>query len=210
MKNKRAAEQSPDEGPSDSDVLAGELLDDGFGPSRNVTIHGDRGPGNHMQGWVQTDKQAHNAMWKIGLKNATALPLLHYMVAHIKRGSGGMVVSAHTLSTELGVSPRTVQGAIAVLKQWKFLQVLKSGNTNVYIINSQVAWQGKRGQRFATFNTSIKVHECEQDEEVDKLIEEAKELQPVPDMSFLGHIDDDIVGEATDADPPGVGYRQKK
>lgn len=181
----------------------GELLDpqtdaDGIGKpppgnGRNVTIAGDDGPGNKKQGWTQTDKLAHDFMWKVGMKNATALPLLHYMVAHINRGAGGVVVSAQTLARDLGVTPRTIQTAVGILRKCNFIQVLKSGNTNVYVINSQVAWQGKRGLRFATFNASIKVHEEEQEQAVDELIDEAEQLVPVPEMKFSGDLRVDII-----------------
>lgn len=158
----------------------------------NVTIPGSQ-RGNKKQGWVQTDKLAHDYMWKIGMKNSTALPLLHYMVAHINRGSGGVVVSYQTLAKELGVTPRTIQNAVGVLKQCNFIQVLKSGNSNVYIINSQVAWQGRRGGRFATFNATIKVHESEQDDTVENLIVESENLIPVPEMGFFGDLNADII-----------------
>lgn len=167
----------------------------------NVTIPGSQGPGNRLQGWVQSDKKAHDFMWKVGMKNATALPLLHYMVAHINRGSGGMVISASALAKELGVTARTIQSAINVLKNCNFLQVLKSGNTNVYIINSQVAWQGNRGMRNATFNATIKVTEEEQDTPVDQLIEEGEALIPVPEMSFTGDLNLDVIDMPTDKAP---------
>jgi DNA-binding transcriptional regulator YhcF (GntR family) len=177
-------------------LIADDDDDDGHKPPRpantvNVTIPGERG--NGKQGWVQTDKLAHDAMWKVGRMNSTALPLLHYMVAHIRRGSGGVVISANTLAADLGVTPRTIQNAVALLKKCNFIQVLKSGNTNVYIINSQVAWQGKRGGRYAAFNAAIKVHESEQDDTVENLMAEAENLIPVPQMSFLGNIDPDVI-----------------
>jgi hypothetical protein len=167
----------------------------------NVTIPGTNGPGNRLQGWVQSDKKAHDFMWKVGMKNATALPLLHYMVAHINRGSGGMVISASALAKELGVTARTIQSAINVLKNCNFIQVLKSGNTNVYIINSQVAWQGNRGMRNATFNATIKVTEEEQDVPVDQLIEEGEALVPVPEMSFTGDLNLDVIDMPADKAP---------
>lgn len=148
-----------------------------------ITLMGQQ-PGNVKQGWVQSDKLAHDAMWKVGMQNTIALPLLHYMVAHIKRGTNGMIVSAETLSRDLDVTTRTIQKAVAVLKQWNFVQVLKSGNANVYIINSQVCWQGNRGMRHATFNASIRVHEREQEKDVDQLIEENANLRSVPEMQF--------------------------
>lgn len=160
----------------------------------NVTVLGDTpGRGNQKQGWLQSDKAAHDMMWKLGMKNATALPLLHYMVAHIKRGSGGVVVSAQTLAKELGVTGRTIQNAVALLKKCNFIQVLKSGNTNVYVINSQVAWQGKRGARYATFNATIRLHEDEQEATVEQLVAENAQLIPVPEMSFFGDLNPDVI-----------------
>lgn len=170
----------------------------------NVTVLGENpGRGNQKQGWLQSDKAAHDMMWKLGMKNATALPLLHYMVAHVKRGSGGVVVSAQTLSQELGVTSRTIQNAVALLKKCNFIQVLKSGNTNVYVINSQVAWQGKRGGRYATFNATIRMHEDEQDAPVEQLIEENAQLIPVPEMSFFGDLRPDVI-DMDEADSPAA------
>lgn len=171
--------------------------DDSTRPAKNlnVTIPGEQGPGNKAQGWIQQDRATHHAMWKIGRKNSTALPLLFYMVAHLNRGSGGVVISAPTIAADLGVSVRTVQTAVNALKKCNFIQVLKSGNTNVYVINSQVAWQGERGMRHAVFNAAIKVHEQEQEKTVDELIHEAEALVPIPEMRFLGDLDPDVIDQ---------------
>ena len=48
-------------------------------------------------------------------------------------------------------------------------QILKSGKSNVYIINSQ-GMAGERGARFAAFNSEIVLAEQEQIVPVDKLI----------------------------------------
>ena len=100
----------------------------------------------------------------------------------------------------MGLAPRTVQNTITVLRDCTFVQVLKSGNVNVYIINSRVAWQGERGMRYASFNAQILVDESEQAKPVDELIEEANELMQVPVMTF----NEEIQLDALDADdgPP--------
>ncbi len=79
-----------------------------------------------------------------------------------------------------GLSKRTVQNSIKALSDARFIQILKSGKSNVYIINSQVAWQGPRGHRFAVFNAEIMVSEGEQDLPVDDLIDQGKKLESVP------------------------------
>ena len=56
---------------------------------------------------------------------------------------------------KLGISVRAVAGAVATLSNHNFIEVVKVGNMNVYRINSRVAWQGKRGERFAAFNAEI-------------------------------------------------------
>jgi DNA-binding transcriptional regulator YhcF (GntR family) len=162
----------------------------------SVVVPGKSPPGRPLQGWVQADLVAHDQMWKLGLKNATALPLLHYMISHMKRGTTGIVASSSVLAEELGVSPRTIQQAIQVLKQFNFVQILKTGNTNVYVINSQVAWRGNRGARHATFNATLRVSEKEQEATVEELERENANLLPVPDMSAIGaHLVDTFDGE---------------
>lgn len=153
---------------------------------KNITLPDpdDEARGNKLQGWLQSDKAAHKAMWMLGVKHPTALAVLHFMVSKMQRGTNGVVISASALAKQMGISTRTVQATIAVLRDSKFVQVLKSGNTNVYIINSQVAWQGERGRRFASFNAQITVDEQEQEKPVDQLISEAEEMIDVPVMHF--------------------------
>lgn len=141
--------------------------------------------GRPLQGWTQTDVIAHDQMWRLGIKSPMALPLLHYMISHMVRKTTVFVASAKTLANELGCSDRTIQQAVKVLKNYNFLQVLKSGNANVYVINSQVAWRGTRGLRHATFDATIRVSETEQETSVEQLEQEAAQLIPVPDMSVF-------------------------
>lgn len=175
---------------------------------KNITLPdpGDEQRGNKLQGWVQSDKAAHKAMWQLGVKHPTALTVLHFMVSKMQRGTNGVVMSAGALSKQMGISTRTVQTMIAVLRDSKFVQVLKSGNTNVYIINSKVAWQGERGQRYASFNAHITVDEQEQDKDVDQLIAESEEMIDVPVMLFSDEI---VMPDVIDT-PESDGKNEKK
>ena len=49
------------------------------------------------------------------------------------------------MAAAMGIADRTAKTAVAALADARFIQILKSGKSNVYIINSQVAWQGERG-----------------------------------------------------------------
>jgi hypothetical protein len=135
-----------------------------------------------VQGWLQVDKRAHQKMWQFGLKNPTALAVLHFLTSRLHRGTNGVVISYAAMAQAMGIADRTAKTAIAALADAKFIQILKSGKSNVYIINSQVAWQGKRGARFAVFNAEIVLAEAEQATSVDTLIEESKDLATVPQL----------------------------
>ena len=152
---------------------------------RNLTVLGDKD--NHrgnVQGWVQTDKATHQDMWKLNLEMPSALTILHFFISRMARGSNGVVMSHKAIANTIGMTDKTVMRATKLLDDRRFIQTLKSGNQNAYIINSKVAWQGPRGSRYVTFSADILVHECEQAKPVDQLIEEQKELKRVPILDF--------------------------
>lgn len=158
----------------------------------NITLPPDEdGRGNKTQGWLQSDKDAHKAMWQLGVKHPSALAVLHFMISKMSRGANGVVISAAAISRQMGISARTAQAAVAVLQQNRFVQILKSGNANVYVINSKVAWQGHRGLRYASFNAQLIVDEQEQTKELEKILQEAEELLEVPVMGMTPEDDED-------------------
>lgn len=165
---------------------------------KNVTIPEAGKPGNHSQGWVQSDKDAHKAMWKLGIKHPSALAVLHFMISKLNRGAGGIVISAPALARAMEISERTAKAAVAVLRDAKFVQILKSGNTNIYIVNSKVAWQGNRGMRYASFNAQLVIDEEEQVKELDELLREADELIDVPVMEMEFGPEDEPLENETD------------
>lgn len=149
----------------------------------NITLPKKDGRGN-SQGWLQADKKAHQAMWQLGLKHPMALAVLHFLTSRMDRGTNGVVMSAQALAQTMGIAQRTVQNSIKILDDARFIQILKSGKSNVYVINHQVAWQGSRGMRHASFGAEILLTEVEQLTPVDTLIQEAKALHSVPILDF--------------------------
>lgn len=174
--------------------------------AKNVTLPDEIDPrridqrGNKSQGWLQSDKQAHIHMWQLGMKHPTALAVLHFMISKLNRGANGIVISAPALARQMGISERTAKTATTVLRDTKFVQILKSGNTNVYIVNSQVAWQGSRGQRHASFNAQLIIDEQEQLKTIEDLEIENRELIEVPEM--LLEMDQEAIDQRTIAESP--------
>lgn len=152
----------------------------------NVTVPEakDETRGNPSQGWLQSDKSAHKQMWQLGLKHPMALAVLHFMISKLQRGTSGIIISAPALARQMNISERSAKSATAILRDMKFVQILKSGNTNVYIVNSRVAWQGNRGMRYASFNAQLLVDEQEQTKSIEEVMQENEELIDVPVMEF--------------------------
>ena len=152
--------------------------------SKNVTLPDGEDARGNVQGWLQVEKKAHRAMALFGAKNGTALAVLHLLTGRLNRGTNAVIMSHEAIASALGITSRTARDSTKKLEAAKFVQVLKSGTSNVYVINSRVAWQGVRGMRHASFNAELVVVEQEQDRPVDQLIEESKTLQHVPILDF--------------------------
>lgn len=90
------------------------------------------------RGRPQSDQAMSQAMWKLGVKHPIALSVLHFMVSKLSDGTTGLMISAAALARQMGIAPRTVQNTVKVLRDCNFIQVMKSGNVNVYIINSAI------------------------------------------------------------------------
>lgn len=126
-------------------------------------------------GWLQMEKKTAVEFQKLTLKSPTAMASLMLMVSRMSR-TNALVMSQQAIADELGVTRKAVNAAIATLEKYRFIDIVKTGTTPVYTVNTQVAWQGKRGERFAHFHASIYAVENEQDRDLDKLKEPLKSV----------------------------------
>ncbi|WP_208309580.1 replication/maintenance protein RepL [Hymenobacter defluvii] len=96
-------------------------------------------------------------------ENPTAVKVFTWIIKHMDRRNA-LVVSQTALAEAFGVSDRMIRYSIAYLKEKKALTVLKSGNTNIYAVNAQIAWKSDaNGKRYALFDAAVYISEAEQD-----------------------------------------------
>jgi hypothetical protein len=96
-------------------------------------------------------------------ENRTAGSVFLWLVQHMDKRNA-LVVSQTALSDALELSKRTVQYSILYLKDKKALTILKSGNTNIYAINAQIAWKSTaNGKKYALFDAAVYIAESEQE-----------------------------------------------
>lgn len=133
--------------------------------------------------WVQTELAAHEQWAKLAVANPRASSVLHVLLAQMGR-SNAVVASQRTLAKLAGCSVRTLQYALASLREGNWIEVRQIGTTGTacaYIINDRVAWYGNReGMRYSLFSATVVVAEDEQPDR-DTLGKQAP-LQRIPDI----------------------------
>ncbi len=96
-------------------------------------------------------------------ENPTALRILLWLITHME-GFGSLVASQTAICEALDIHRNTVGKAINYLKDKKAIAVLKSGNTNVYAVNEQIAWKETAGlKKFAHFSAKVYLVPSEQE-----------------------------------------------
>ncbi len=133
--------------------------------------------------WIQTDREAHEA-WAILAKKPAASAVMHILCANIGEHNA-VVISQDTIAKLCHLSSRSVRRAIADLIEGNWIEVRQIGattQTNAYIVNDRVAWQGARdGLRYSLFSATVVASSAEQPD-ADRL----DELQPLRQLPRIG------------------------
>lgn len=127
-------------------------------------------------GYYMMNRAAEKNLRTLQIENPTAALVFSVIREHMQIGSNAVTVSNPALAKILSKSSRTIARATKHLLDHSYVQVIKTGNTNTYVVNEQVAFAGSAGQRKAVFSATIVAHECEQEEGWDKV----KKLKAVP------------------------------
>ena len=92
---------------------------------------------------------------KLARDNGKAYDLFMLLVKHMD-GTNALAVSNIALSELLQVTTRTVQRAVKYLKDNGWVCVLKSGTSNVYIVNPDVTWTSYGNQKqYCKFQANV-------------------------------------------------------
>lgn len=115
----------------------------------------------HMAGeqknkdFVQIYRKHIDDIARLAGENYTAYKLLMLIIKHMD-GTNALCVSHKALVEILGISESTVKRAVKFLKDNGWVCVLKSGTTNVYIVNDEVAWTSYGNQKaYCKFQANV-------------------------------------------------------
>lgn len=76
--------------------------------------------------------------------------------------SNALVISQATMCEILGYGRTTIHKAVRLLEDEQWVQVIKVGTANAYVVNSKVVWRDHSGKRYSSFFAEVLVSETEQ------------------------------------------------
>lgn len=127
-------------------------------------------------GYYMMSRAAEKNLRALQSANPTAALVFSVIRENMQIGTNAVTISNPVLAKILGKSQRTVARATKHLSDHAYVQIVKVGNTNTYVVNEQVAFAGSVGQRKAVFSATVVAHESEQDEGWDAV----KKLKAIP------------------------------
>lgn len=110
--------------------------------------------------------------------------------------TNAIVISQATLCQILSYGRTAIHNAIRLLESERWLQIVKIGTANGYVINSKVVWRDHSGKRYASFYAEVVVSESDQGRPVEDW--DNVELRHVPVLQAGEKVMDD----GADLPPP--------
>jgi hypothetical protein len=133
------------------------------------------------QNFVQLSQSNIVAIVKLESESPSASKILWFLVSKMNK-SNAVVISQKTLMDLTGMGWTSVYNAVKHLRNNRWLDVLKVGTANAYVINSQVFWKSSNDKKYTSFSAEIITSLSEQESENLNVLFESK-LRSVP-MEF--------------------------
>lgn len=137
--------------------------------------------------FVQIYPETFRNFSELTKKNPISAQILFFLIQNMAAHNNAVSVSYTALQEILGYSRPTLSKAIKTLEDDQYIEVIKQGTSNVYVINEKVAWRKARNQRrYALFSATIVATETENAKAIQELNSGAtRKLRHVPRL----HID---------------------
>lgn len=114
--------------------------------------------------FVQVNKEAYKAEDWLMAKSPIAYRIFKFLVNNMDNYNA-VICSYQVLQETFDVSSSTVSRAIKLLKDKEYIDIYKSGVSNVYAVNKYIAWNSwGTNFKYAKFGANIILSESEQEE----------------------------------------------
>lgn len=146
--------------------------------------------------FVQVSRTELRAIAELGSKSSLALDLLMVLVQSMDK-ENAVMMSYETMELITGKSRRQLSRAIGILRKDCWIQLIKVGTANAYVLNSAVFWTA-RGDKRHLASFSVKVMTTLEEQNKDLRANPNVKLKRVP--MLIGKDERIILG--TDELPP--------
>jgi len=127
--------------------------------------------------WVQMNKDAYKAEDWLMAKSPVAYRIFKFLINNMD-SYNAVICSQQVLQETFDISRTTVARAIKLLKDKQYIDIYKSGTSNVYAVNKQIAWSSwGNNYQHGKFGANIILTESEQEEAVKAQIQVEKHKQ---------------------------------
>lgn len=99
----------------------------------------DRAKKSPFKNFVQVNKNAYKAEDWLMAKSPIAYRIFKFLINNMDNYNA-VICSYQVLQDTFGVSKPTITRAIKLLKDKKYIDIYKSGTSNVYAVNKQIVW----------------------------------------------------------------------
>ena len=114
--------------------------------------------------WLQVNKDAYKAEDWLMSKSPIAYRIFKFLMNNMD-GYNAVVCSYQVLQETFGVSQVTIARAIKLLKEKQYVDIHKTGTSNIYTVNKQIAWNSwGTNFKYAKFGANIILSENEQEQ----------------------------------------------
>ena len=113
-------------------------------------------------GFVQLDEISIDTLAQLAFKVPASVGLLLMMAKRMSR-TNALVASQQALMELTGMSRSSLYRAIKELQERLYIDVVKIGSANAYIINSNVFWKSHGDKKHTVFNATVIATSSEQE-----------------------------------------------
>lgn len=137
-----------------------------------------------FKSFVQVNKEAYKAEDWLMAKSPISYRIFKFLINNMD-DYNAVICSYKVLQETFGVSQDTVRRAIKILKEKQYIDVYKSGTSNVYAINKNIVWNSwGTNYDYAKFGVNIILSESEQEERVRARIKAVKHKEVTLEEGF--------------------------
>ena len=114
---------------------------------------------------MNNDENSYEAEDWLVAKSPTAYRILRFLVSNMDNYNA-VICSYRVMQEKLNISKATVERAIRLLKDHQFIQVVRTGGANVYLVNKHLYWNSwGSNYAYAFFDAKVIISVSEQDKQ---------------------------------------------